>query len=107
MPLEVQTAEDRAVVKLSNESFSDTNIQAVGEQLFRLADKQGHQQLHLDLAEVQSFSGTGLGKLVALHRKVRRAGGRLTLVNVPAPVYEVIQVTRLDQLLDVRRKEAG
>jgi anti-anti-sigma regulatory factor len=44
-----------------------------------------------------------LGKLVGLHKRVRAAGGELTLLNVAGVVYEVFEVTRLHQFLDVRR----
>ncbi len=96
-----------AVVKLAAHSLNDTNLQDVGEQLFRLVEEQGRRDLHLDFADVQTVPSMGLGKLVALNKKVRGVGGHLALVNVPPPVYEVIQATRLDKLLDVRRKEAG
>ena len=107
MSLEVQTTGDVAVVKLATHSLNDTNLQDVGEQLFRLVEEQEQRNLHLDLSDVRFVPSMGLGKLVALNKKVRGAGGHLALVNVPAPVYEVIQATRLDKLLDVRRKEAG
>jgi anti-anti-sigma factor len=54
----------------------------------------------LDLAAVRFVSGTGLGKLVALHHRVAARGGRLTLTRVDPLVYEV---TRLTRLLDVHR----
>ena len=107
MTLDVQTVDDVAVVKLTSQALDDTNLQAVGEQLFRLVDEEGRHKLHLDFANVRFVPSTGLGKLVALNKKVRGVGGHLALVNVPDPVYEAIRATRLDRLLDVRRKEAG
>jgi anti-anti-sigma factor len=60
-------------------------------------------RLWLDLARVRFLTSTVLGQLVGLHRRVRAAGGELTLLNVAGDVYEVFVVTRLHQLLDVRR----
>ena len=34
-------------------------------------------------------------------------GGRLSLLNVRGPVYEVFSLTRLTAILDVRPQEAG
>ena len=48
-----------------------------------------------------------LSRLVALHKRVRAAGGELVLANVTDPVYEVICLTRLHEVLDVRRPDAG
>ena len=38
---------------------------------------------------------------MALNRKVKAAGGRLSVVNVRPLVFEVFAVTRLTALLDV------
>ena len=38
---------------------------------------------------------------------MRSRGARLRVVNVPAPVFEVFEVTRLHKVLDVHQKEAG
>jgi CheY-like chemotaxis protein len=55
---------------------------------------------------VKFLTAAALGKLVALHRQLRNAGGRLTLGNVRLLVYEVFRVVRLTQLLDIRPMSA-
>src|ERR1700682_6136017 len=94
------------VVRFHPEAFSDTNIEDVGEQLFRLAE-QGHRNLQLDIGNVEYVGGMGLAKLAALHKKVRAVAGQLTLYNVDASVYEFFQITRLNTVLDIRRKEVA
>jgi anti-anti-sigma factor len=107
MPFRVETAGDVAVITLTGRCLEDPTAEAAGEQLLRLADAQGRHSLSLDLGEVPYLTSMWLGKLVALHKRVRSRGGHLTLVNVPAPVYEVFQVTQLHRLLDIRPEEAG
>ena len=65
--------------------------------------------LVLSTPTVESVSSVGLGKLIGLHKRVRAAGGLLTLCNVTPFVHEVLEVTRLTTLLDVLRRgqEAG
>jgi len=104
--LAVERATDPAVVKLTGNRLDESNVEVVGEQLLRLAESLGSPQLHLDLDHLEFVSSVGLGKFVALHGKIRRAGGQLRLVNVRDSVYELFEMTRLDQLLDVQRKEA-
>ena len=107
MPFSVQAAHDGAVIKLSPTCLNDPTAEAAGEHLLRLADEPGARQLRLDLGEVPYLTSMWLGKLIALHKRVRNRGGQLTLINVPAPVYEVFQVTQLHRLLDIRPEEAG
>lgn len=60
--------------------------------------------LVLDLGEVTELTADGLGQLVSLHKRLRASGGQLVLCNVGERAYEVFEVTRLIDLLDVRRK---
>ena len=75
----------------------------LGHELFRLVEGVARPRLRLDLGQVTFLTSTVLGKLVGLHKRVRAAGGELVLLNVAGGVYEVFAVTRLDQVLDVRR----
>jgi anti-anti-sigma regulatory factor len=59
--------------------------------------------LVLDLSGVPAPTAGGLGQLVALHNRLRAMGGRLVLLNVRPLAYEAFKVTRLTDLLDVRR----
>jgi anti-anti-sigma factor len=83
--------------------LSEANAEALGEELSRLVEGPAPPRLRLDLAHVRSLTSAVLGKLVGLHRRVRACGGELVLLNVTGVVYRVFEVTRLDQLLDVRR----
>jgi anti-anti-sigma factor len=61
----------------------------------------GHRLL-LDLGAVRLPSAGGLGRLVTLNQELKSRGGRLTLENFPAPVREVLELTRLTEVLDIR-----
>jgi anti-anti-sigma factor len=107
MPFRVETADDVAVIKLTHKSLEDPTAEAAGEQLLRLADEQGRDEVEVDLGEVPYLSSMWLGKLVAVPKRMRSRGARLRVVNVTAPVFEVFQVTCLHKVLDVRPREAG
>lgn len=70
-------------------------------------DGRGSPALRLDLGAVRLPTAEGLGGLVTLHKALRARGGRLALVNVPADTYEVLEVTRLVTVLDVRPASDG
>lgn len=71
------------------------------DQLSRLIQDTVRPRLRLDLAGVHFLTAAGLGRLVGLNSQVRNVSGKLTLRNVRGPVYEVLQATRLTEVLDV------
>jgi anti-anti-sigma factor len=101
--LDARQAGDVTLVTVLTPDLSETKAKAVGLTLVHLVEGVARPRLHLDLGQVRFLAGTLLGKLVALHKRVRAAGGELALLNVTDPVYEVLEVTRLHQVLDVRR----
>jgi len=62
--------------------------------------------LWLDMAEVELPTAAGLSGLLALHKELRAFGRELVLCNVSERVYEVFEVVRLTEVLDLRREGA-
>jgi anti-sigma B factor antagonist len=79
----------------------EDNVQRIDRQMANLIEDREGQHLILDLDAVEYLTSTALGKLVALHRRLRQQGGRLSVVNVRAAVWELFHVTRLDRILEV------
>ncbi|HEV3261884.1 MAG TPA: STAS domain-containing protein [Gemmataceae bacterium] len=104
--LQVAAAGDVMVVTFTDKILDEANIQAIGGELSRLVDRLADRRLHLDLAKVRFLSSTWLGKFITILKSLRAAGGQLTLYNTDAQIYEVFEVTRLTQLLDIRRGPA-
>ena len=100
-------AGDVTLVTVLTPDLSEAKAKAVGLTLVHLVEAVARPRLHLDLGQVRFLTGTLLGNLVALHKRVRAAGGELALLNVTDPVYEVFEVTRLHRVLDVRRPVAS
>jgi anti-sigma B factor antagonist len=72
-------------------------------ELFELVDQLGAAQLLLNLSGTDFMSSIGLGMLIGLHRRLKDSGGHLAVVGVSDEIYELIEVTGLTNLLDVRR----
>jgi len=62
--------------------------------------------LLLDFTHVEYLGSAELGTLITLHKRMKASGGRLTLFNLNAQVYEVFTVTRLQTLLGICREVA-
>jgi anti-anti-sigma factor len=65
------------------------------------------REVHLDFQHVEFVESRDLGALVVLNRKVKGAGGKLALVNVRPVVSGVLEVTRLDTILEVHRNSSN
>jgi anti-sigma B factor antagonist len=57
----------------------------------------------VDLRAVDVVDATGLGLLVATHRRVERLGRNLVLRQPMPPVVRILAVTRLSRVLHIER----
>jgi anti-anti-sigma factor len=80
--------------RLTQEVLSAQSLQSVWQ--------LGTPVVHLDLSGLRFPTAEGLGALVVLNQELRARGGGLLLVHVPAAIQEVLRVTRLVEVLDVR-----
>jgi anti-anti-sigma factor len=90
-------------VELLEASLDDSNVEAIGAEWYRLADERSSAHLLLDFGKVGYLNSTALAKLIGLYTRLRVSGRRLALANVAPNVYEVLHVTRLTTVLDVRQ----
>jgi anti-sigma B factor antagonist len=56
------------------------------------------EAFYLDLAGIQYIDSTGLGLLMALHKQIHEAGGRLHLVQPAKTVLSVLRLSKLDRV---------
>jgi anti-sigma B factor antagonist len=82
--------------RLSATTVADVRI------ALREAVAAGVEDLEVGLAGVELIDATGLGVLVATHRRADRAGRRLVLCDVPDRVARLLGVTRLNRVLHCR-----
>ena len=78
---------------------------AQGEALrdqFMTALERGVTGFQLDLGQITFMDSAGFGALVMILKKVREAGGRLTLTNVQHQVRLVLELTGTDKIFTIR-----
>ena len=75
-------------------------------QLIRELAEKGQKRVLLNLKDVKYIDSSGVGDLVRSATSLRRQGGDLKLLS-PAPmVLEILQITRLDRVLDIKNDES-
>ena len=68
---------------------------------------QGHKKILLNLGDVTYIDSSGIGELVSAFTTVRNQGGELKLLNLTKKVHDLLQITKLYTVFDVRDDEAG
>lgn len=62
---------------------------------------RGAQRVLVDLRDVPFLDSSGLGVLVAGHRRSRERGGELAIVCAEGPVMRVFAITGLDRVFPI------
>jgi anti-sigma B factor antagonist len=65
----------------------------------------GKKKLVLNLANVDYIDSSGVGELVSSYTTVRNAGGELKLLNLSKKVQDVLYVTKLYTVFDIKDDE--
>ncbi len=67
----------------------------------------GSKTIVLNLAEVSYIDSSGLGELVSAYTAVKNAGGELKLLNLTSKVRDLLVITKLVTVFDVKDDEAA
>jgi anti-sigma B factor antagonist len=65
----------------------------------------GKKKILLNLADVDYIDSSGVGELVGCFTTVRNAGGELKLLNLSQKVHDILNVTKLYTVFDIRDDE--
>ncbi len=65
----------------------------------------GKKKIILNLAKVDYIDSSGVGELVGSFTTVRNAGGELKLMNLTQKVHDVLHVTKLYTVFDIKDDE--
>jgi anti-sigma B factor antagonist len=104
--LDVEQLGDVTAIRFTTRTIlGDDAIGAIGQQLLGLVDSAGCRRFVLNLSNVESLSTAMIGRLVALHRRVEAAGGRLVLCGLGPFLMEIFRVLNLPEVAPIYRDE--
>jgi anti-sigma B factor antagonist len=75
--------------------------------LVRQTVAKGNKKILLNLGDVTYIDSSGIGELVSAFTSVRNAGGELKLLNLTKKVHDLLQITKLYTVFDVKDDEAA
>ena len=67
---------------------------------------KGSKQILLNLGDVTYIDSSGIGELVSAFTTVRNQGGELKLLNLTKKVHDLLQITKLYTVFDIKDDEA-
>ena len=68
---------------------------------------KGQKDILLNLGDVIYLDSSGLGELVSAYTTVKNAGGELKLPNLTKKVHDLLQITKLYTVFDVKDNETA
>jgi len=67
---------------------------------------RGQRKILLNLGDVSYIDSSGIGELVSAFTTVRNQGGELKLLNLTKKVHDLLQITKLYTVFDIKDDEA-
>ena len=68
---------------------------------------KGNKKILLNLGDVSYIDSSGIGELVSAYTTVRNQGGELKLLNLTKKVHDLLQITKLYTVFDVKDDETS
>ena len=68
---------------------------------------KGQKHILLNLGDVNYIDSSGIGELVSAYTTARNQGGELKLLNLTKKVHDLLQITKLYTVFDVKDDETS
>ncbi len=65
----------------------------------------GENRILLNLEKVKYMDSAGIGELVACYKRAKEKEGTVKLLNPSGKVYDLLQLTKLEEVFDTYRDE--
>ena len=106
MKANIRQVEDVTVVDLSGRITLGEGSVLLRDMVRDLVTK-GQRKILLNLGDVTYIDSSGIGELVSAFTTVRNQGGELKLLNLTKKVHDLLQITKLYTVFDVKDDEAA
>ncbi len=93
-------------VDLSGKITMGEGSPTLREEVHKLLE-EGKKKIVLNLADVNYIDSSGLGELVSSYTSVKNSGGELKLLNLTSRVRDLLVITKLVTVFEVKDDEAS
>jgi anti-sigma B factor antagonist len=67
---------------------------------------KGHKKILLNVGEITYIDSSGIGELISAFTSTRNQGGELKLLRLTKKMHDLLQITKLYTVFDIRDDEA-
>ena len=106
MKASTRQQQDITIVDLSGQIKLGEGSSVLRDTVKDLVGK-GRKKILLNLADINYIDSSGVGELVSAFTSVRNEGGELKLLHLTKKVHDILQITKLYTVFDVRDNEAA
>jgi anti-sigma B factor antagonist len=96
---DVKVSNNQVLVALSGEIYVEEST-AIREQLLQYLEK-GYSLFTINLSEVSYIDSSGLGVLVAIHKRALQNKGQVIIQGLRGSVKELFELTRLTKVFSI------
>ena len=82
-------------------------IERVGKELLELVSDRYKAFVVVNMENLEYFSSSMLGRLVAAHKKVVEGKGRMCLCAIRPVILEVFKITKMDKVFEIHPSVAA
>jgi anti-anti-sigma factor len=101
-PIAIERNGNALVVRVQGKLLAEADYRHLRQLIDQSADPGlGVTVVALDLSRLQLLPSLGLGALVQIRNKCESRQQKLRLAAVPAPIRDVLSVTKLDRLFEI------
>ena len=106
MKASVRQVEGVTIVDLSGQIKLGEGSSVLRDTVKDLLGK-GQKNILLNLGDISYIDSSGVGELVSAFTSVRKQGGELKLLHLTKKVHDLLQITKLYTVFDVKDDEAA
>lgn len=103
MHIEIEVMRDVCILRLKGRFTTGSNAEY--ERARRKIEATGCQKVIVQCREAAYLDSTGIGFVVQIYKNVKDCGGQFVLANMNHRVREVLELTRLDQIISTFEDE--
>lgn len=100
MELQFTMADGKVMVNLDGNIYAE-EAAILRERLFQYVDA-GYIFFQFDARNLNYIDSSGLGVLIAIHKRTLQLGGKVEIFNLRGVVNELFELTRLSRVFDIK-----
>jgi len=101
----IRQSDDITIVDLRGRITLGEGSATVRDTVHDLLSK-GQKRILLNLRDVNYIDSSGIGELVSAFTAAKKQGGELKLLNLTKKIHDLLQITKLYTVFDVKEDEA-